>query len=214
MRHDYRRSLTLQEADRPEVLLAWAMNGRPLEPQHGAPLRLIVPGWYGMASVKWLDRIEAVAEPFDGPQQGDAYTIHVAPGEPGEPVERIRVRALMAPPGRPDFPSLARTADAGSIRLTGRAWSGEAPVTRVEVGIDGAWIEAVLGDPLGPFAWRPWSFTWAAAPGEHEIACRASDDAGNTQPLRTGLEPRWLLQQHGADNSPDRRVGPRRWPMF
>lgn len=190
VRHTYRRSLTLAEADRAEVLLAWAMNGRPLEPQHGAPLRLIVPGWYGMASVKWLDRIEVVAEPFAGPQQRDAYTIHAAPGEPGEPVERIRVRALMAPPGRPDFPSLARTADAGSIQLMGRTWSGEAPIVGVEVGIDGAWHEAELGPAaLSAYAWRSWRFTWDAEPGEHELICRATDGAGNTQPL----EQAWNL---------------------
>ena len=70
---DYQRSLTLAEATRPEVLLAYGMNGRPLEPQHGAPLRLIVPGWYGMTSVKWLTRIEAVAKPFDGYQQAVSY---------------------------------------------------------------------------------------------------------------------------------------------
>ena len=142
-----------------------------------------------MASVKWVDRIEVVGEPFSGPQQGGAYTIHANPEEPGVPVERIRVRALMAPPGRPDFPSLARTADAGVIQLMGRAWSGEAAVTRVEVGIDDDWHEATLGDARRAFAWRPWSFTWDADPGVHELSCRATDAAGNTQPL----EQAWNL---------------------
>jgi DMSO/TMAO reductase YedYZ molybdopterin-dependent catalytic subunit len=183
VRHVYQRSLTLAEAERPEVLLAWAMNGRPLEPQHGAPLRLIVPGWYGMASVKWLNRIEAIGTPFDGPQQGGAYSIHAEPGDPGEPVERMRARALMVPPGRPDFPSLARVADAGTMRLSGRAWSGEAPIARVEVGIDGVWSDAQLGEPVSEFAWRRWGLDWDAAAGQHELSCRATDAAGRTQPL-------------------------------
>jgi DMSO/TMAO reductase YedYZ molybdopterin-dependent catalytic subunit len=183
VRHVYQRSLTLEQARRPEVLLAWAMNGRPLEPQHGAPLRLLVPGWYGMASVKWLTRIEAVAEPFEGPQQGGAYTIHHGPDDPGTPVERMRVRALMTPPGRPDFPSLERTVDAGRVRLSGRAWSGESPIVRVEVGVDGEWRDATLGLPVGAFAWTSWAFEWEAQPGQRVLACRATDAGGRTQPL-------------------------------
>ena len=183
VRHFYQRSLTLGEVERPEIMLVWAMNGRPLEPQHGAPLRLIVPGWYGMASVKWLRSIEAVSEPFVGPQQASSYNIRRAPEDPGERITRIRVRALMTPPGRPDFPTLERVTDAGRTTLHGRAWSGEAPVTGVQVGVDGAWTEARLGDPVGPFAWRSWSFDWDATPGEHELSCRATDATGTTQPL-------------------------------
>jgi DMSO/TMAO reductase YedYZ molybdopterin-dependent catalytic subunit len=184
VRHRYQRSLTLEQAQRPAVMLAWAMNGRPLEPQHGAPLRLIVPGWYGMASVKWLSSIEAVGEPFRGTQQTSSYTLQKRPGEPGHPITRMRVRALMTPPGRPDFPSLRRVADAGRITLHGRAWSGEAPVERVDVGLDGAWTEARLGEQVGEFAWRSWSTEWDAAPGRHQLACRASDANGRVQPLQ------------------------------
>lgn len=183
VRHFYQRSLTVEEARRPEVLLAWAMNGRPLEPQHGAPVRLVVPGWYGMASVKWLRHIEAVERPFLGLQQATEYNIRRSPGDVGERVTRIRVRALMTPPGRPEFPSLARSADAGPITLFGRAWSGEAPVVRVEVAVDGSWADAELGEEVGAFAWRSWSFAWEATPGEHTLACRATDAAGHTQPL-------------------------------
>ena len=183
VRHRYERSLSVTEAARPEVLLAWAMNGRPLEPQHGAPLRLIVPGWYGMASVKWLTGIEAVAEPFRGYQQARSYNLRQVPDEPGTPVTRMRVRALMIPPGRPDFPSLERTADPGLTRLRGRAWSGEAAIARVEVGVDGEWAVARLEDPVGGFAWRAWSFDWQATPGRHRLACRATDSAGQSQPL-------------------------------
>ena len=104
VRHSYQRSLTRGEIERPEVMLVWDMNGRPLEPQHGAPLRLIVPGWYGMASVKWLRSIEAVPEPFLGVQQASSYAIRKQPDDDGVPITRMRVRALMTPPGRPGLP--------------------------------------------------------------------------------------------------------------
>jgi DMSO/TMAO reductase YedYZ molybdopterin-dependent catalytic subunit len=183
IRHFYQRSLTLEEVERPEIMLAWAMNGRPLEPQHGAPVRLIVPGWYGMASVKWLHRIEAVSLPFAGPQQAGSYNIREKPEDDGERITRIRVRALLTPPGRPDFPSLERVADVGHNLIRGRAWSGEAPITRVEFGVDGEWTDAPLDQPVGDFAWLAWSFDWDATPGEHRLSCRATDADGRTQPL-------------------------------
>jgi len=179
---DYQRSLTPAEASRPEVLLAYAMNGRPLEPQHGFPLRLIVPGWYGMTSVKWLTGIEAVAEPFTGYQQVEAYRYTTRAEDPGEPTTRMRVRALMVPPGIPEFFSRTRLIDAGPVRLTGRAWSGSAPVTKVEVLVDGIASEAVLDAPVGPFAWRGWSASWNATPGSHVLACRATAADGASQP--------------------------------
>jgi DMSO/TMAO reductase YedYZ molybdopterin-dependent catalytic subunit len=179
---DYQRSLTVEQATRPEVLLAYEMNGRPLEPQHGAPVRLLVPGWYGMTSVKWLTRIEAVTEPFGGYQQAVSYRYQRDEDDPGEPVTRIRVRALMIPPGHPDFPDRRRFVRAGPVLLRGRAWSGEAPVARVEVGVDGDWRDADVEPPVGEFAWSGWSYRWDAQPGEHVLACRATDLAENTQP--------------------------------
>jgi DMSO/TMAO reductase YedYZ molybdopterin-dependent catalytic subunit len=180
---DYQRSLTVADASRPEVLLAYEMNGRPLEPQHGFPLRLVVPGWYGMTSVKWLRSIEVVAEPFRGFQQTPAYIIQEHPDDPGEPVRRMRVRALMIPPGFPDFFSRRRIVDRGPVELIGRAWSGQGEIRSVEVGIDGSWFGARLEPPGGPFAWRRWSFEWDAQPGEHELSCRATDAIGAVQPL-------------------------------
>lgn len=179
---DYQRSLALTEARRPEVLLAYEMNGRPLEPQHGFPLRLLVPSWYGMTSVKWLGSIEAVKEPFAGYQQAVNYRYKQSENEPGEPVKRIRVRALMIPPGIPDFLTRRRTVDAGSVSLSGRAWSGEGAVVAVDVGIDGSWFEARLEEPVGEWAWRAWSFQWEATPGDHVLRCRARDAEGNVQP--------------------------------
>jgi sulfane dehydrogenase subunit SoxC len=183
--HAYARSLTVGEALRDDVLLAYAMNGEPLAPQHGFPLRLLVPGWYGMTHVKWLHSIAAVEEPFDGWQQVSAYTIHRAEEEPDEPVTRMQPRSLLVPPGIPEFLSRARSVEAGPCLLTGRAWSGWAPVARVEVSTDGgtSWADATLDPPAGPYAWRGWTYGWEAQPGEHELCCRATDEAGNTQPL-------------------------------
>ncbi len=191
--HDYARSLTVTDAMRPEVLLAYEMNGRPLEPQHGAPLRLVVPGWYGMTSVKWLSRIDAVTAPFDGYQQTTAYRYKQSPGDPGTPVTRIRPRALLVPPGFPDYFSRTRIVERGTVALHGRAWSGHGAIARVEVGIDGGWLDAELAPAVGPFAWHAWSAAWHALPGEHALTCRATDAAGNVQPL----EAPWNLQGMG-----------------
>ncbi len=181
--HEYARSLTVAEATRPEVLLAYEMNGEPLPAQHGFPLRLVVPGWYGMTSVKWLTSIEAVTAPFEGFQQKVAYRYQQDPDDPGQPVNRIRVRALMVPPGIPDFFTRRRFVERGPVRLVGRAWSGFAPVERVEVAVDGTWIDVHLDGAIGEFAWRGWSFEWHALPGDHVISCRATDGAGNVQPI-------------------------------
>lgn len=180
--HDYARSLSAAEAMRPEILLAYEMNGQPLEPQHGFPLRLLVPGWYGMAHVKWLSRIEAVAKPFEGYQQTVAYLYKQFSDDPGQPVTRIRPRALMLPPGFPDFLTRRRTLDHGRVEIMGRAWSGLGSIVKVEFAVDGNWTAAQLEKPAGPFAWSRWSAAWEATAGEHVLSCRASDSAGNSQP--------------------------------
>ncbi|MCH5671223.1 sulfite oxidase [Streptomyces gilvus] len=185
---DYQRSLSMDVATgtEPEVLLAYAMNGAPLPPQHGHPLRLVVPGWYGMAQVKWLRQVDVLDEPFTGFQQSVAYRLRQESGEEGEPVTRIEPRALLLPPGFPDFMSRARVVRPGPVRLEGRAWSGRAPVTRVEVSADAGhtWHEAELEPDGGHhWAWRRWHHDWTATPGEHELTARASDSEGRTQPL-------------------------------
>jgi len=183
---DYARGLPVAEALRPETLLVWAMNGAPLPPQHGAPLRLVVPGWYGMAQVKWLTRIDVLTEPFTGFQNTTAYRLKVAEDEDGEPVTRIRPRSLLAPPGWPDFMTRERYLRSGPVPVTGRAWSGRAPVTRVEVSTDGghSWAEAELAPPDAehPFAWRAWTYVWDARPGTYELLTRATDGVGG-QPV-------------------------------
>jgi DMSO/TMAO reductase YedYZ molybdopterin-dependent catalytic subunit len=191
--HTFSRSLAPAEALRDNVLVAYAMNGQPLVPQHGAPLRLVVPDWYGMASVKWLERIEVIDRAFDGVQQALSYHFRAVPGEKGVPCTRMRVNSLLAPPGIPDYYGRRRTVDAGWVEILGRAWSGNAPIRRVEFAVDGNWQDAVLDAPLGAHAWRRWSARWNASPGAHQLRCRATDDTGAVQPL----EPVWDVAGFG-----------------
>lgn len=185
---DYQRALPLDAATgtEPEVLVAYEMNGAPLPPQHGRPLRLVVPGWYGMAHVKWLCGITVADEPFTGFQHTVAYRLRRDPEDEGEPVTRIAPRALLVPPGFPDFMSRARVVRPGAVPLEGRAWSGRAPVTSVEVSPDAGrtWYEAELApQDHHRWAWRRWHHRWTATPGEHVLSVRATDAEGHTQPL-------------------------------
>ena len=188
----YERALTPEQALADDVVLAYAMNGRPLLPQHGFPLRLVVPGWYGMTNVKWLSRITVLNRAFEGYQQAPAYRLRQASDELGDPVTTMAPRSLMVPPGIPNFSNRERFLDLGPVTLTGRAWSGRGSIERVEVSVDGGhtWADAQIGEQVGPHAWRGWSFEWIpAAAGVYELCCRATDSAGNTQPL----EPPWNL---------------------
>ena len=197
----YERALPVADAAEPDVLLAYEVNGVPLPPQHGFPLRLLVPGWYGMTSVKWLERITVTREPFAGYQNVQAYRRRQDPDEEGTPVTRIEPRALMAPPGVPDFLTRVRHVEPGRVRVEGRAWSGWGPIERVDVSTDGGttWAPAELGEATGPAAWRAWSFVWDATPGEHELRCRAVDATGREQPDR----PPWNVGGY-ANNAPQR----------
>ena len=183
---DYQRSLSIEEATREDVLLVYAMNGEPLPAPHGFPLRLIVPEWYGMASVKWLRSITAITAPFDGVQQTVLYRYRRSDDDPGSPVTRKKPRALLAPPGIPEYLSRARHARAGRTPVKGRAWSGYGPILRVEFSADGGetWVDARLEPPAAKHGWTAWSHEWdASEPGDYELCVRATDAAGNTQPL-------------------------------
>ena len=199
----YERSLSLEEALEAGAVLAYEMNAAPLPPQHGFPLRLVVPGWYGMTNVKWLSSITVAAEPFTGYQVATGYRYRQTEDEEGRPVTRMRPRSLMVPPGIPDFATRDRIVDAGSVMLQGRAWSGRAPVLRVDVSVDGGstWSDAELTRELeGPWAWCGWSFAWDAVQGEHVLCCRATDESGESQPL----EPEWNIG--GYENNAVQRV--------
>jgi DMSO/TMAO reductase YedYZ molybdopterin-dependent catalytic subunit len=199
----YERSLTVTEANREEVFLAYAINGQPLPPQHGFPLRLVVPGWYGMTHVKWLRSITVVTEPFRGYQQEPAYHVTSTWDELGEPVTRMLPRSLMVPPGIPDFLPRTRQLALGPCILEGRAWSGRGRIVRVEVSTDGgdSWADAELGGDGGAFAWQSWRHVWDADQvGEFELCCRATDAAGNVQPRSAP----W--NAHGVCNNQVQRI--------
>jgi len=186
----YARSVGIGELTGTDALLAYEVNGVTLPPQHGFPLRLVVPGWYGMTSVKWLSRLTAVETPFDGFQMRSSYRLREREDEEGVPLSRMRPRSLLVPPGIPEFLSRKRIVGAGTCELRGRAWSGLAEIAGVEVSTDGGdtWSDAhVERDGLGRWAWRSWRFGWDARPGEFVLCSRARDAAGNVQPL----EPAW-----------------------
>jgi sulfane dehydrogenase subunit SoxC len=199
---DYQRGLPLAEVLRSEALLAYEMNGVSLPVQHGGPLRLIIPGWYGMAHVKWLRQVTVLERAYDGYQNVTAYRYKRSGDELGEPVTRIQPRALMVPPGHPDFMSRTRFVAAGTHELVGRAWSGVAPVTRVEVSTDGgaSWADAALEAPLGEWAWCRWTVRWQASEGKHELLARATDASGATQPV----DQPWNVQ--GMANNMTQRI--------
>ncbi len=187
----FERSLPAGVARRDDVLLAWAMNGEALAPDHGYPLRLVVPGWYGVASVKWLVEVVALEAPFQGYYQREKYVYQGEPGVPdGEPLRAMRVRAVIARPA--DGEEVGQ----GPVEVSGTAWSGAAPVARVDVSADGgrSWSPARLGAAEGSFAAVPWRFSWSPpGPGEHTLGARAADAAGNVQPA----EPVWNAQGYG-----------------
>jgi DMSO/TMAO reductase YedYZ molybdopterin-dependent catalytic subunit len=195
----YERSMPIAEVQ--GALLAYEMNGAPLPPQHGFPLRLVVPGWYGMQNVKWLARITLLEEPFTGFQNAVGYRMYEADGLPGEPVTRMLPRSLMVPPGVPEFMTRERHLQAGRVTLSGRAWSGHGPIEQVEVSTDdgATFTAAVLDPPVGEHAWRGWRFDWQATEGEHVLCSRATDATGNTQPL----DPPWNLKGY-ANNAVER----------
>jgi DMSO/TMAO reductase YedYZ molybdopterin-dependent catalytic subunit len=182
----FARSLPLAKALMPEVILAHSMNGQPLSRSHGFPVRAIVPGWYGMASVKWLTRIVVTDQMFHGYFQTSDYTFWEQRDElPIQllPVTEVEVKAQIA---RPVLHEVVR---ANSVyRMHGAAWTGESEVTRVEVSTDGgsAWEQAqLLGAPT-PYAWRLWEHYWRTPPqpGICTVMARATDARGNVQPMQ------------------------------
>ncbi|HET8672577.1 MAG TPA: sulfite oxidase [Thermoleophilaceae bacterium] len=176
-------SIPLSKARRPEVLLAWSMNGEPLMPVHGAPLRVVVPGYIGARSVKWLSRIELRAEPWSGYFQRVVYRLLPEDGAPepgaGMPLGLVALNADILSPAD------GSTVPAGPVEVRGYAFAGgERHVARVDVSLDGgsSWRQAELLDDLGPWAWRQWRTTVSLTPGSHEILVRAWDSSAATQP--------------------------------
>ena len=176
-------SIPLDKASRPEVLLAWAMNGEPLAAVHGAPLRVVVPGYIGARSVKWLERIELRSEPWLGYFQHVAYRLVPADGTPGPgvgmPLGLVALNSEVLSPRDGD------TVLAGPTEIRGWAFAGgDRHVARVDVSIDAgaSWTQADLLEDLGRWAWRHWRITVDLSPGPHELLVRAWDSSAATQP--------------------------------
>jgi DMSO/TMAO reductase YedYZ molybdopterin-dependent catalytic subunit len=181
----FARSLPLAKARRPEVLLADTMNGEPLTPEHGSPLRAVVGGWYGMASVKWLTRIVVTDKPFQGFWQTLDYSEFTRPdGVPTMgPITGMRVKAVIL---------------ATQPVIHGVAWAGESAVAKVDVSTDGGatWSAARLLAEPRPFDWVHWEFKWSPAPGRYRVVARATDAAGRTQPDRRDPDRRTYQINH------------------
>jgi len=180
----YARSLPLEKARRPEVILAYRMNGKDLLPEHGFPVRAVIPGWYGMASVKWLTRIIATERPFDGYFQTFMYTTwqrdHGLPTL--VPVSDMIAKAEIARPVAHEVVFSNTT-----YRVIGAAWAGESEVAKVELSTDGgqSWgITRFIDDPV-PYAWRFWEYEWRTPVQQRDVTlmARATDSRGHIQPM-------------------------------
>ncbi len=172
------RGLPLSVAHDPDTLLASEMNGEPLPLPHGGPVRLLVPGWGGIASTKWLVGLEVIDRPFDGPWNTDSYVFYDEAGTALGPVREMGVKSIIVAPGT--------EADlvAGRQTIIGYAWSGYGGVAKVEVSTDGgvSYEEARIVREDGPRSWIRFEHPWAATPGQARLRSRATDEAGNTQP--------------------------------
>ncbi len=190
----FQRSLPVEVlAQEPAPMVVWGMNGQDLPIEHGGPVRLVVPGWYAVASVKWLTRIELRSTPFEGCFQTDRYR-YLVPGQDPSPVRRMRPRALALEIGgvalESDGPGLPRAARplrvaAGVLRVEGIAWTGRGAVDLVELSRDGgaSWTSAEVDRQPSPWVRTRWRADLEVSPGSSELIVRARDTAGRAQPL-------------------------------
>ncbi|MBU6433726.1 MAG: sulfite oxidase [Nitrospirae bacterium] len=193
----FTRSIPLKKALHPDTILAYEMNGRPLPILHGAPLRVITPGWMADSCTKWLTEITVQADESTGYYMQTAYRLPTTPVEPGAsasgqsaPVEAMVVKSLIAAPQE------GETVKSGPVAIQGMAWSGEAKVVKVEVSLDEGktWESARLIGEDHPYAWRQWQLVWnPRTAGTFTILCRATDVRGETQPATSPWNPSGFL---------------------
>ncbi|CAN5648035.1 sulfite oxidase [soil metagenome] len=191
------RSIPIERAMDADTMIATRMNGEPLPYQHGGPLRLVVPNWFGNHWLKWLERVVPARDEAPGHYMEDAYRVPPEPVEPGAPIDPaamvpvtiMPVKSLIA------MPITGARLPAGRGEIVGVAWSGSGPIDQVEValGAPDAWQPATLFGPDRPHAWRLWRIFWKAPPGRHVLRCRATDTAGNVQPEATPWNPKGYL---------------------
>jgi DMSO/TMAO reductase YedYZ molybdopterin-dependent catalytic subunit len=191
------RSVPIAKAKRDEAILAVRMNGEPLTADHGAPVRAVIGGWYGMASVKWLTEIRIADRPYGGFFQTLDYSHWVRkPNERPElvPVTAVQPKAVIVRPGLSDAVAVGK-----EIQVSGKAWAGEKKVAKVEFSADGGktWTVAKLGGEEQDFCWRDWSIAWKPAEkGPARLVARCTDAAGNTQPEKRDPDRRTYMINH------------------
>jgi DMSO/TMAO reductase YedYZ molybdopterin-dependent catalytic subunit len=178
----FSRSLPLAKALHPDTLIALRMNGEWLEPNHGAPLRLFVPGWYGVASVKWLRRMAVIDHAYPGHFQTVKYAVDrvTAAGKKRVPLGPGTVKSEIL------FPRAGATLAPGTNRIAGVAWAGEDRIARVDVSTDAgrSWQAAHLKGLLQPYSWCQWECLWTVtAPGDYTLMARAHTTSGAAQPI-------------------------------
>ncbi len=205
---NFARSLSLKDALRPDILVAWEMNGQPLPKEHGAPFRLIVPGWFGIAWVKWLARIELLDRRYMSKFMAREYvTIRGEDREDGRTVWR---ETSVGPIDVKSVTARALKLKDGRIRLTGAAWTDGTPLKRVEVKIDnGPWQPAKIDSSQeSRYGWRFWNFDWAnPSPGDHVVVSRAIDAEGRAQPSADDPEIKMKRTYWEANQQWPRRLG-------
>src|SRR5579863_9586508 len=192
---DFKRTITTAKALHPDTLLAYEMNGQPLPIEHGFPLRVIAPGWAGDSWVKWLQHIEVLDHEFDGFWMKSAYRHPANPIAPGTavdpsqmiPVTDLGVKSVIAVP--------SAWAKPGPVRVEGTAWSNSSPVAKVDVSTDGGqtWKPAKLGGRPTQYGWRLWQLDWKAAEGKYTLMSRATNAAGQSQPVMEQWNPNGYL---------------------
>lgn len=199
-------SIYLQDALSPEHLLAFGMNGRPLAPEHGFPLRLVMPGWYGMSQIKWLTRIEVTDRPYEGRHKARNYqSLHAMKTAEGtvwldNAISRNNLKSVVA----------RVTRRGAEYRISGAAWGGRAMITAIEVQIDhGDWQRATIDQRAGDAAWVLWSTPWTKpAAGEHTVVSRAINARGEVQPTRQEMREKILSNREDYSRWPRRIVIP------
>jgi DMSO/TMAO reductase YedYZ molybdopterin-dependent catalytic subunit len=195
-----KRPIPLSKAIMDDTLLVYAMNGVSLPPDHGFPVRVLVPGWVGIAHIKWVGRIEVSEESLYSPYNTLKYVFigseyDPAPPSLGPPLTTQKVKSAFELPWDGEIPT-------GHRLLTGRSWSGEGRIAKVEVSTDGgaSWRAARLREPNIDLAWVQWELEWNAAPGSYQLQARATDSQGNVQPDRIPMNEEgyahWAVVTH------------------
>lgn len=195
---DFQRSIPMEKALHPDTLLATGMNGAPLTMEHGFPVRALVPGWLGAASVKWLVEARVMEQEFDGNFMKPGYRFPTRPVEPGGEVSPEEMAVITSLPVKSIItrPGDGASVKLGPVRVSGAAWAGEADITRVEVSLDEGrtWKEAALGREEAQYAWRLWEHVFTPPrPGSYTVLSRATDSAGRAQPATPAWNPSGYL---------------------